>query len=96
MLSLEKLLKTKAGNGLEKIVHRAQDMDDMTHKLRAKLEPDLAAQILAVNVRDGGELVIVCGSSAWAARIRFEGDALLSAARELDAGVTRCRVKVLG
>ena len=94
MLSLEKLLKTGAGRGLEKIIQRAQNMDDLAQKLRAGLEPDLAEQILAVNVRDNGELVVVCSSSAWAARLRFESDCLVRIAREAGADVAHCRVRV--
>ena len=74
MLSLEKLLRKTTGRGLGKIVQRAQNMDEIAHKLRLAVEPDLAAQIHAVNVRDDGELVIVCASSAWAARLRFDSD----------------------
>lgn len=94
MLSLEKLLKKSSGQGLDKIVQRAQNMDEIAHKLRLVLEPDLAEQIRAVNVREDGELIIVCSSSAWAARLRYDSKQLVAAARELGADVTRCRVRV--
>lgn len=94
MLSLEKLLKSKAGRSLKSIVQNAQNMDDLAHKLRACLEPELAAQLLAANVRGDGELVIICASSVWASRLRFESESLLAAARAAGADVTRCRVKV--
>lgn len=96
MLLLDKLLKIKAGRGLEKIVQHAQDMDALARRVRAELGSPLAEQVAAVNVRDDGELVIVCRSQAFAARIRFEGDRLLRAARDHGARVTRCRVKVGG
>ncbi len=96
MLSLDKLLKSNAGRGLAKIVQRAQNMDALARRLRAELEPALAEQLVAVNVRDDGELVLVCGSSAWAARIRFEGEKLVDAARDHGADVTRYRVTVAG
>jgi hypothetical protein len=94
MLSLEKLLKSTTGRGLGKIVQRAQNMDEIAHKLRLAVAPDLAEQIHAVNVRDDGELVIVCASSAWAARLRFDSEQLVAVARELGADVTRCRVRI--
>lgn len=94
MLSLEKLLQKSAGLGLEKIVQRAQDMDDFAHKLRATLNPDLAAQICAINVRDEGDLVVVCTSSAWAARLRFESEQLIAQASKLGVNVSRCHIRV--
>ena len=94
MLSLEKLLKNTAGNGLEKIVQRAQNMDDIAQKLRQAIDKDVAEQISAINVRNDGDLVVVCTTSAWAARIRFDGEALVAAARRLGADVTRCHVRV--
>lgn len=94
MLSLEKLLQKSAGLGLEKIVQRAQDMDDFAQKLRATLDPGLAEHICAVNVRDGGDLVVICTSSAWAARLRFESERLIEDARKLGADVSRCHVRV--
>ena len=94
MLSLEKLLKKSTGGGLDKIVQRAQNMDEIAHKLRSVLAPDLAEQIRAINVRDDGELVIVCATSAWAARLRYDSETLVAAARKLGVDVTRCRVRV--
>jgi predicted nucleic acid-binding Zn ribbon protein len=49
---------------------------------------------VAANVRDDGELVVLCRSSAWASRLRFAADDLLSAARATGAEVTRCSVRV--
>ncbi len=96
MLRLQKLLKAGKRGGLEKIVQRAQDMGDLTRRLKQALPPELADELKAANVREDGELVILCHSSAWAARLRFESDALVSAARDAGAKVSRCRVRVGG
>ncbi|MDZ7645147.1 MAG: DciA family protein [Woeseiaceae bacterium] len=90
---LDKLLKPGPGGRLEKIIQRAQDMQDLTGRLRAVLDDELADALLAANVRDG-ELVLVCTSSAWASRLRFESEALLAAARAAGVEATRCQVRV--
>ncbi len=57
--------------------------------------PDVAqSQLLAVNLRENGELVLICSSSSWAARLRFETDQLIKAARMTGADVKKCKVKV--
>ena len=50
--------------------------------------------MLAVNLRENGELVLICNSSTWAARLRFESEQLVEAARLTGAEVNRCKVKV--
>lgn len=94
MLSLEKLLKTKAGHGLGKIIQRAQNMDALARQLQASLAPELAGQLISANLRENGELVVVCRSSAGAARLRFEADRLMATARDSGAVVNGCRVRV--
>ena len=81
---LENLLKPGAGGNLEKIIQTAQSMDSLTGALRGVVAPELGENLLAANVREDGELVVVCSSSAWASRIRFEADTLIAAA--VDAG----------
>ena len=91
---LDNLLKKDAGGTLEKIIQRAQNMDVLTTALKRVLEPGAADNLLAANVREDGELVLVCASSAWASRIRFEADAMMDAARKAGLTVTGCRVSV--
>ena len=92
--SLENLLNPSKDGDLANIVRRAQDMGRLATALVRALPADEGASILAANVRDDGELVILCRSSAWASRLRFEADALLAAARRHGADVSRCRVRV--
>jgi len=94
IIRLEKLLKSGPDEGLEKLVQRAQNMGELAHILRAALGNDLAEHLSAANIRDDGELVIVCSSSAWAARMRYESDTLLHAARQAGQQALRCKVTV--
>ena len=92
--SLEKLLNPSTDGDLAKIVRRAQDMGELASALVRALPADEGAAILAANVRDDGELVVLCQSPAWASRLRFSADALLEAARAHGAAASRCSVRV--
>ena len=92
--SLENLLNPRKDGDLASIVRRAREMGELAAALAGAVPPEEGAAILAANVRDDGELVVLCSSSAWASRLRFATDALLAAARTAGADVTRCRVRV--
>ena len=92
--SLENLLNPSTDGDLANIVRRAHDMGELASALMRVLSPEEGASILAANVRDDGELVVLCRSSAWASRLRFSADALLEAARAKGATVSRCTVRV--
>ena len=92
--SLGKLLNPSKGGDLAKIVQRAQDMGELASALVRALPPDEGAAVLAANVRDDGELVVLCQSSAWASRLRFSADALLEAAKAQGIDASRCSVRV--
>ncbi len=94
IIRLENLLKARAGSTLNKIIQRAQKMDELTTVLRAELAADAAQNLLVANLREDGELVLVCASSAWASRLRFESDTLMEVARKTGLTVTTCRVTV--
>ena len=91
---LEKLLKPSDGGALGDLIRRARDMGELAEALAGALPPELAEGIAAANIRDGGELVIVCRSSAWASRLRFEAETILDAARRTGADVSTCTVRV--
>ena len=81
-------------SGLTKIVRRAQDMEALAERLRQQL-PDAAADaLLAVNLREDGELVLIVPSSAWASRLRFESEALADTARAAGFIVKSVKVAV--
>lgn len=94
IIRLENLLKTGAGGTLDKIIQRAQNMDSLTSSLQAALPADLGINLLAANVREDGQLVLVCSSPAWASRLRFEADQLVEVARKSGVSVSGCTVKV--
>jgi hypothetical protein len=62
--------------------------------LRSQLSVEAAPHLLGANVRENGELVLICSSSAWASRLRFESDALLRAAQESGVAASSCQVRV--
>ena len=91
---LGKLLQVPDGGALGKVIGRAREMDGLAARLRAALDPEAAPHLVAANLRDGGELAIVCSSPAWAARLRFESDALVEAARAAGLDARRCAIRV--
>lgn len=91
---LENLLKTNADAGLGEIVRRARDLDQLVAALQRLFPEEGSNGIRAANIRDDGELVVLAESPAWAARLRFEADRLIAAARETGATVSSCKVRV--
>lgn len=94
IIRLQKLLKAGAGDTLGKVIQRAQNMENLTTALREALSPDVGQNLLAANLREDGELVLVCASSAWASRVRFETDKLMDVVRKTGLTVAGCRVTV--
>ena len=92
---LENLLKANNDGGLGDIVRRARDMGHLVEKLQMSLPRDEAQGVVAANIRENGELVVMVSSPVWASRLRFESETLLSAARATGADVTSCSVRVI-
>ena len=84
---LEDLLKQDAANGLQKIIQTAQNMDSLTGALRAARPREVTEHIVAANV-------VICSSSAWASRVRFESESLLEVARGAGFPARSMRVTV--
>ena len=91
---LKNLLNSSAGGELGDIVRRARKMGELTHVLCDGLPDEYAGAIVAANLREDGDLVIIAASSAWASRLRYETDALLTAAREAGLSPGACRIRV--
>ena len=91
---LGNLLKPNKDGGLGDIIRHARDMGELVCALQRSLPADEAAAVIAANIRDDGELVILCSSSVWASRLRFETATLLRAARNTGAKADRCTVRV--
>lgn len=92
--SLENLLNPNNNGDLGSIIRRARELGELASALSRAVEPDEGAAIIAANVREDGELVVVCRSPAWASRLRFAADQLLEAARAQGANATHCTIRV--
>ena len=91
---LENLLNPNDSGDLAGLIRRARDLDRLTRALIDALPEDQAGSILAVNLRENAELVVLAASPAWAARLRFEEELLIDAARATGADVQSCQVRV--
>jgi hypothetical protein len=88
------LLNSNGNRELGDLVKRARDMGELTEILSGSLPADLAGSVVAANIRDESELVLICHSSAWAARLRFEEAALIKLAQQHGVNVDKVSVKV--
>lgn len=91
---LKNLLNACNDGDLDSVVRRARALGELTEKLARALPDEYAGAVLAANLRDDGELVVLAASSAWASRLRYETEVLLAAAREAGLSPTACRVRV--
>ena len=91
---LKNLLNSSACSELGDIVRRARDMGELTHIVSAALPDEYAGAIVAANLREDGDLVLIAASSAWASRLRYETDAIMAAARNAGLSPVACRVRV--
>lgn len=91
---LKDLLNPSNTGDLGEIVKRARRMGELTNIISSALPESDKSAIVAANVRDDGELVIVCASPAWASRLRYETETLLKAARDAGISAHTCRVRV--
>ena len=91
---LKNLLNPNNDGDLSNLINRARRMGELTDILANALPESDRCAIVAANVREDGELVVICATSAWASRLRYETEKLLDAAR--DAGLTAhtCRIRV--
>ncbi len=91
---LKNLLNPSNDGDLGQIIRRAREMGELTHVLCKALPDEYAGAIVAANLREDGDLVVIAASSAWASRLRYESDALLAAARDAGLSPTSCRIRV--
>lgn len=92
--SLENLLEQGGTGELGGLVRRAREMDSLVNALHEALGGDAGASIRAANVRDDGTLIVLVSTSAWAARLRFETDTMLEAARSVGVKAQACKIRV--
>lgn len=94
LIRLDQLLGDASRDGLERLVRQARDMSGLADRLQAVLPPEFRPHLVAANLKESGELVLVASSPPWAARLRFEAEGLLEAARAAGAEASRVSVKV--
>lgn len=93
--SLENLLNPNNNGGLGDVIRHAKEMGELVWALQKALPSNFAPAIAAANIRDNGDLVILASSSAWAARLRYETEALIKAARDTGVTIGSCSVRVV-
>ena len=91
---LENLLNPNDDGNLGDIIRHAQDMGELVLRLQQALPDDIGVAVSAANIREDGELVVLATSPAWAAKLRFEADKLMAAARTTGADVKSCTIRV--
>jgi hypothetical protein len=92
--NLKNLLNPCNDGDLAKLISRAQRMGELTDILSRALPEAERGAIVAANVREDGEMVVICASSAWASRLRYETEKLLKAARDAGVQAHTCRIRV--
>ena len=91
---LKNLLNPSNDGDLGNLINRARRMGELTDILSNALPESDRSAIVAANVREDGELVVICASSAWASRLRYETEALLTAAKTAGVTAHTCRIRV--
>ena len=91
---LKNLLNPCDDGDLGNLISRARRMGELTDILCNALPDSDRSAIIAANVRDDGELVVICASSAWASRLRYETEKLLEAASAAGISAHTCRIRV--
>jgi hypothetical protein len=91
---LENLLNPSSDGDLGELISRARRMGELTDILANALPESDRSAIVAANVRENGELVVICASSAWASRLRYETEVLLKAAAAAGTKAQTCRIRV--
>ena len=91
---LANLLNSNADGDLGNLVERAQRMGELTGILSAALPSADRSAVVAANLREDGELVVICASSAWASKLRYQADQLLQAAKDAGVAANTVRVRV--
>ena len=91
--SLSELL-CDADSPIRRLADEAQSRVELADRVRAGLPAPLNRHIEACNLRDDGTLVVTTTSPEWAARLRFEGDSILSRCRQQHPGAARVKIRV--
>jgi len=91
---LKNLLNPNNDGDLGDLINRARRMGELTDILANALPESDRGAIVAANIREDGELVVICASSAWASRLRYETEKLLQATKDAGLSAHTCRIRV--
>jgi hypothetical protein len=91
---LKNILSPCSDGDLGSIVRRARELGELTRLLSQALPEEFSGAVVAANVRENGDLVVIAASSAWASRLRYETETLLKAAQTAGIDAATCRVRV--
>lgn len=81
-------------SSLARLQQEARGRLELASQLRQALPDELRPALAGCNLRPDGTLVLIAPSPAWAARLRFEGEALLGHCRERFPAAARVRIRV--
>jgi hypothetical protein len=91
---LKNILSPCSDGDLGSIIRRARELGELTNLLSQALPEEFSGAVVAANVRENGDLVVIAASSAWASRLRYETETLLKAAQTAGIDAATCRVRV--
>ncbi len=91
---LENLLNRNKNGELAEIIERARDFAELSDALAAALPEDVREGLVSASVSADGQLVVFGRSPAWAAKLRYESQSLLEAARDSGQPADSVRVRV--
>ncbi|MEZ5566283.1 MAG: DciA family protein [Gammaproteobacteria bacterium] len=83
-----------ADSALAQLARTAGRQVEVADCVRQQLSTDLAGAIAACNLRPDGTLVVTALSPEWAARLRFEADAILTGCRVNWPAAARVQIRV--
>lgn len=82
------------GTPLGDLARAASSRLDLAACVRQQLPGDLAAAVTTCNLQPDGTLMVTAASPEWAARLRFEGDGILTGCRGAWPKAARIRFRV--
>lgn len=84
-----------AGTSVAGLARRAAATDKLARRVRSALPREVGAHVIGANLR-GNRLVVIVDGAVWAARVRFELDALriaLGGEQELEVAAVTVKVR---
>ncbi len=91
---LKNILNSKDQHDLGSLVENTKRLAKLTENLSFTLPESDRHAIVAANIKNNGELIVICASSAWASRLRYKTKALISAANKTGIKANSCKIRV--